>query len=204
MPTLKEALALTPWRDQHGLVRPGETNALAPDVAAFRGGAVNAWQMDQTNELDVEFHLPHDWLFGSDIYIHLHWGHNLDPISGSNIVDIAATFAPRVTMIPSSVPYGIFTPEATGQFSNTGLNLTDYPQYCHVVNEILLGSSGAAVVGGETPLFDIDDWETDGLLLVNLKQTTAPTGGDSFIFTCDLHYQSDGSGTTSKDPDYDT
>ena len=205
MPTLKEALSATPWRDKEGIFRPNvnTTPSNQPSLKTFRGN-LNAWAMTATDLVDVMFHIPHDWIIQSDLYVHLHWGHNDTAIGADpndrNLVDFYASYADR----NGTPPYDVFQAEVSGQFDDPDMTIENYPQYCHVVTEILLANSGKTGAA----LFDSDLIETDGLLLATLKQNTIPglTGGEGepFIFTCDLHYQSDGSGTLSKDPDYDT
>jgi hypothetical protein len=60
--------------------------------------------------------------------------------------------------------------------------------------------------GGGTGLLDTDTLETDGLLLIQGKMTTIPTitGGAAkpFIFTCDIHHQSNDAPSPNEVPGF--
>ena len=83
-------------------------------------------------------------------------------------------------------------------------DITNSPQHCHRVDEINLTS-----VGGSASTLDIAEIEVDGLIemhydVVTIPTITGGTGNEPYFFTLDIHYQSTGIGTKSKDPDYYT
>jgi hypothetical protein len=201
MPTLKEALSATPWRDKEGLIRPNTANpATAPSLAVFQGN-IYAYQFAANDEFDLLFHMPHDWIIDSDLYIHLHWGHKDASVAAAPNNDLTWDFYATYADRNGSAPFAAFPAEVSGQFVDFGMTIANYPQYCHVVTEILLGRDGAT----GSPLFDfsVTPFDADGLILAHLKLNSPPTGMQPFVFTADLHYQSDGSGDKNKDPNYD-
>lgn len=170
-----------PWVDLIGLVIPNsETPSLSPSVEVFRTG-VKGFAYGVNEELICHYHIPHDWLLGTDGKLHLHWGHNGTSSSGNLVVTATCCYGDRD---------GNFGAPVTATFT---INTASAAQYEHVVSEIDL------LV--ETPTanqLDKSLIEVDGLLLVTFKVTGMPTiagGGDLFIFTADLHYQSTGIGT---------
>ena len=62
------------WKDLLGSIQARTTGAATiMPFAAYQSG-IYQYQMDTVNrEAHNEFHLPHDYLPGSDIYIHVHW-----------------------------------------------------------------------------------------------------------------------------------
>ncbi|MHA1221126.1 MAG: hypothetical protein ACTSQB_05280, partial [Candidatus Heimdallarchaeota archaeon] len=186
-----------PWRDLIGLIRPDPSGANAPATKAFMGGLVRGLAYGTGDKIDMDFHIPHDYAKGTDLYIHVHWGHNGTGISGNNVMTLGYTYASR-----SNTPAIAFVAEKSDVVTVT-TDITNFPQYCHSVDEIQLTDSG-----GTGNRLDTDSIEVDGIIKVNFTQTTLPTitGGDSepFVFTVDIHYQSTGIGTKAKAPDFYT
>ena len=72
------------WRDIVGQIVPRGTGTPAPAFTAFRGGRVMAYAFQANDIIDnITFHIPHDYVPGTDMYIHAHWGHNGTAISGN-------------------------------------------------------------------------------------------------------------------------
>lgn len=189
-----------PWHDLIGQINPdAEHPTTSPELVPFRG-AVRAYTFASGRLADLEFHMPHDYLLGSDVFIHTHWSHNGVGITGDNVMSFECTTAKR-----SYTPATPFTPTITTVLT-VPTNYTDHPQYGHMVDEIQLSSVGGVTVDDQ-PTLDTDDLEIDGLVLVHFKQDATPsiTGGTSnepFVLTIDIHYQSTGIGTKSSAPDY--
>jgi len=61
------------WRDLVGAITtPG--GGTAPTFPEFRTN-INAWRFnDDGDEVWINFHMPHDYIEGTEIYIHTHWG----------------------------------------------------------------------------------------------------------------------------------
>jgi hypothetical protein len=78
-------------------------------------------------------------------------------------------------------------------------DITTTPQYRHRIDEIQLSTAG-----GSAARLNTTNIEVDGLILIRLKLTTLPTitGGDLFVHTADLHYQSTEIGTKNKAPNF--
>jgi len=188
------------YKDLEGVYTPA-TGAAAPAVSTFK--TVNAINISARNygvgdASDWEFHMPHDWAKGTDLFIHVHWGHNGTGISGTMTWDFAATFAPR------SVASGggdTFADDAFGSISTGSLSIGSFPIHSHVVEEVAFSNSG-----GTGNLLNTSNLIVDGKILLRLQASAIPsiTGGinQPFLFGVDLHYLADLTGTPSKDPDF--
>lgn len=179
------------WKDLIGDVSPKGLGANTPTRNAFRGN-VHALSFGVNDLADLTFHMPHDWVPGTDLFIHVHWGHNGTSISGTFTVELYATFARGFNQGSD----GDFVAPVTATVSVPNLAIGTTPQYRHRTDEVQLTAASP-----NANQLDTDALETDGLLLVGLKVTSIPTIGggtnEPFIFTVDLHYQSrDGAGST--------
>ena len=181
------------WRDITGDVKlitgGGGTD---PTLAAYIG---NIYQLQfdtlNTDEVFMEFHIPHDYTIGTDLYIHTHWSHNSASVTSGSVTWTAeSTYAKG---------------HNTDAFSATKLvTLTEAAsttQYQHMVTESQLSTSG-----GSATLLDTDDIEPDGMILVRINLTANSMNGgiDPFLHTVDLHYQSTNIGTKNNSPDFYT
>jgi len=189
------------WKDIIGVYQEDSSGATRPTKAAFKGN-VDAWAFSVGDSIDYTFHVPHDYAVGTDIYLHVHWGHNGTAISGNLVWNAGITYAHRT----AGVPYGVFGNNITPQISSNDISgaMTsgNFPRWCHVVEEIQL--SAALPSANQLATADIS---VDGLVLVHLAPSVIPsiTGGapnEPFLFTLDIHYQADIEGTKKKDPNY--
>lgn len=186
------------WRDLIGSVDPKTSGANTPALGAWRGGNVSAFYFTGGDILDLTFHMPHDWVPDTDLFIHVHWGHNGTAISGSFVCDFYTTFA-------KAFDQEVFPAEVNTTLTVSTPDVTTIPRWQHMTSEVQL-SAGTPSANQ----IDTDSLEVDGLLLIRMISTTIPTitGGSvdrPFVFTVDIHYQSHGAGTTTaKAPDFYT
>jgi hypothetical protein len=140
------------------------------------------------------YHLPHDYAPGTDIHLHVHWSHNGTNISGSVEFTNYVTYA-------KGHQQATFPAEVTNIITRSALNITNAPRYSHNITE-----NQVSISGGSVAHIDTDDIEPDGVILVRLKTTGVPTvtGGNLFIQTIDIHYQSTNIGTKDKAPNFYT
>lgn len=183
------------WKDMLGRLNARNTGATAPSFTAFRGGAVDQYAFSVNDEVQVEFHIPHDYKPGSDLYLHVHWAHNGTAISGNMVWTYYATYAKGHNQAN-------FPAEVTGTITYATTNIATTPQYRHRIDEIQLSASSPSA-----SQLDTDDLEVDGLILLNITATTIPTitGGtpnEPFLLMADLHYQANYFGTKNKAPSF--
>ena len=180
------------WRDLIGDITPKTSGAGSPNLAAFRGGNVRAFFYGVGEDGDCVFHVPHDYVPGTDLFLHLHWSHNGTGISGSLVVNLYVTYA-------KGHQQANFSAEVTPTLTVGSLNITPAaPRYRHRVDEIQI--SAASPTASQ---LDSDIIEVDGLILIHYDVATIPsiTGGspnEPCFFTLDIHYQSTGGSVSTK------
>jgi hypothetical protein len=134
----------------------------------------------------MSFHIPHDWLPGTDMFIHLH-------ISTTSTTTKTCAFLVRAGVAKS----GSVIPSlaSIGTISNTFAGAADVRR--HIVSEIPLTGIG---------LLAVSDMEVDGIIFVHLYYQRGANGDNmgtterTYIHFMDVHYQGDGvlSGTRYK------
>ena len=183
------------WRDLVGQVVPRASGGPAPALSPFRGTNLLSYAFAAADVIDnISFHLPHDYAPGTDLYLHIHWGHNGTAISGNLVINWYVQYA-------KGHQQALFNSELNIT-QTIPVNITTYPRWQHNISEFQLTN-----VGGDATHLDRNLIEVDGLLLVSLVTTTIPTitGGvvnNPYFFTVDIHYQSTGIPTKNKAPNF--
>lgn len=185
------------WQDLFGTLRHDTGGVNSPTLAAFRGGVVREFFYSVNDKMDMEFHIPHDYAPGTDLYWHLHWAHNGTAISGNLVVNFASTYA-------KGHGQAIFPAEKTVTLTVATTDIATTPQYSHRIDEIVMSSTG-----GSATLWDNALFEPDGVFAMNMTVTGIPTitGGttnEPCIFYADIHYQSTNIATKNKAPNFYT
>jgi hypothetical protein len=186
------------WDDITGILFPDLAGADAPTLSAFRGGATRRYAYASGDKMDCEFHIPHDYAMGTDVFIHVHWSHNGTAISGNAVFTLTHTYAKGHNQGAASV----YPAEKAVTITYVTTNIATTPRYIHRVDEVQLSSAG-----GSATLMDSAVLEPDGVVAVNFVMTTLPTitGGspnEIFVFHIDLHYQSTQTATKNKAPNF--
>ena len=184
------------WVDLIGDITPRQNGVDAPSLKQFNGN-IYYYAFAIRNKSDCQFHIPHDYAPGSDLYAHIHWSHNGSAISGSFIVNMYVTYA-------KGHGQGTFTNIIPMVISETGLTITNTPQFCHKVTEVKISTAG-----GGTNFINTNDIEVDGIVSINFDVVTIPSISGSisstnlpFVFCLDLHMQSTGLSTKNKSPNF--
>ena len=183
------------WRDLLGRITPKATGAGSPARAAYAGANIGQYAFAAGDVVDMEFHIPHDYVPGTDLYAHIHWSHNGTTISGNAVFDLYSSYAKGHNQANFPAEKNVTITYATTDIATT-------PQYRHRIDEAVISSNG-----GSATLLDRAAFEPDGLVLMTLKMTTLPTlsaGAKLFIHFVDLHYQSTSMGTKQKAPNFYT
>jgi hypothetical protein len=181
------------WRDIIGNVQPKATGAGSPTRAAYAGANLGQYSFIANDVCDFEFHLPHDYAPGTDLYFHVHWSHSGTSISGNAVFDIYYTYSKGHNQAN-------YPSEKNLKITYDTTNIGTTPQYRHRIDEVAMTGASATA-----SLTDRDDIEVDGLILATLKLTTLPTiggGGKLFVHTCDIHYQSTNIATKQRSPGF--
>ena len=163
--------------------------------------AVEAWQFSNGDEAFVSYHIPHDYVKGTDIHLHVHWSQNAAGATGGTLdFKYTAIYAKGHNQASGST---FTSTPITATFSSIDINdlgsgLLQYQQH---ITEVTI--SAASATGA---LFDRDDLEPDGVIELTFEMTTTNlTGTPSlpFIHFVDIHYQTTSIiGTKSRTPDF--
>ncbi len=185
-----------PWHDIIWNYIPDSQGWDAPTLAVFRWGSCRFFAYSANDRADFTFHIPHDYLPWSDLFVHVHWLHNGTAISWNFAPTIKATYAKghNQSEFPAEVTLAGTTVSTP--------NIATIPRYRHRVDEFQLSTAG-----GTANLLNTTDIEVDGIVSVSIVTTTIPTitgwsPNDVFIATVDVHYQSTNIGTKQKSPNF--
>lgn len=172
------------WRDLTAPVDVRGVGANDPTFAVYTGTTMRAYQFSAStmNEVFFTYHVPHDWVPGTDVYFHAHWSNAAAaPNTGAVVWKFDYTFAKGFSQEAFPV---IQTVEVIAASPAT--------RYMHNVSE-----TGAVSI----PLMEVD-----GLLLVRGYRDAAnvlDTCSDAvFLHTMDIHYQSTNMATVNKAPSF--
>ena len=186
-----------PWRDILGAEVTGSPGANDPTWATFRNG-IKGWQFGNIviNERWFMFHVPHDYLPGSDLFVHAHWSQAVVDTGGAGGT-------------PGVVKWVVEHMAAKGH------NQAAYPagklvtlseqasavQYQHMLIEAQLSSAG-----GSASLMDTASIEPDMLVLCRVFRDPADPvntlNQGPFLLEVDVHYQSTNIGTKQRAPNF--
>lgn len=182
------------WRDIIGHSNIRSTGAGRPILKQYCGGQIYQTAYSQGDSLDFEYHIPHDYVAGTDIYVHIHWSHNGTNISGNAVFDFYTSYSKGHNQANFSPPG-----EKNISITYNTVDIASTPKYRHRIDEVVISSNG-----GSGTLIDNSLIEPDGVLLINTKLTTIPsiTSGDLFVHFVDIHYQSTNIGTKNKAPNF--
>jgi hypothetical protein len=145
---------------------------------------VHAYQFKVGDKSYHQFHIPHDYAPGTDMYIHVHWLHNNESVLANSTViwEFASTYAKGYEQQAFNEPKLLQVSQVANQ-----------TPLMHHISEIKL-----TVSGGSATQLDTDQIETDGLIIVRTMLHTNGTPDDLFMLYTDLHYQSTGIPTKNK------
>ena len=178
------------------------TGGTKPTLTEYND-TIDAWQFSNGDEAFFSYHIPHDYVPGTDIHLHIHWSQIGDGATGGTLdFQYSAIYAKGHNQAAGST---FTSTPITDTFSSIdidddGSGLNQYQQH---ITEVTI--SAASATGA---LFDRDDFEPDGVIELTFEMvTTNLTGTVSlpFIHYVDIHYQTTGIiGTKSKAPDFYT
>lgn len=183
------------WHDLHGipLFNPDDPNK--PAVNTFIGG-ISCSQFAESNQIVYRFHIPHDYAMGTDIFVHAHWSHNSNVVTGGSLTwAFEMAYAKGHQQVDS-----IFAPTTV---------TTSVVQNCETASTAHhIAEASATIGGGSATQIDTALMEPDGLFLVRMYldsndiTTSDLSTVNPFNFFVDLHYQSTGIPTKNREPNF--
>lgn len=181
------------WRDLLGVIRTRGVGATDPNDATYRGN-IKGYQFSVNDEAWIEYHIPHDYVSGTDIHLHFHWSHNSAIVTGGNVTWGAdVTYAKGHNQTAFVAPVN---PTIVGNVSTV--------QYQHIITEVQISA-----LTPSASQIDTDNLEPDGVILVRVylsanNITSSGAVPDPFLHYADIHYQSTNMATKDKAPDFYT
>lgn len=177
------------WHDLHSTIHTDPGSPLAPSFVAYRGG-VKGRVFDEGDEAYIEFHIPHDYVPGSEVFIHAHWSHNAADVTAGTVTwGFELLYAKGHNQDAFDAPILVSVSQAASTI-----------QYQHMVAETSITS-----VSGSGTTFPVASLEPDGVLMCRVYLDSNDMTGTSplpFLHFVDLHYQSTNVGTRSKTPNF--
>jgi hypothetical protein len=167
------------WKDLLGDIVVRQGHSSAPTYAAYGSGGLYQYQLSSSNYVFNTFHIPHDWVPGTDIFIHAHWSH-ATAVTGDVTWQFNASYAKGYNQ-------GAFN--ANSLVTVSILEAAPNVAFQHMISEIQLSTSGQ---------INSTDIEVDGLIFVKTLISANTTGDDPFLHFVDIHYQSTQSATKQK------
>ena len=185
------------WRDLLGRVSVRGTGAADPALTIYRGSN-RQFQFSNaiTNEVFLEIHLPHDYVMGSDVYLHTHWSQIAVDSGGPAGVPGNVKWSFDL-LYAKGHNQGAFSAPITAFVTQTASGT----QYQHMIAEVQISSSTPSATQLSSSTL-----EPDGVLLVrvwrNPNDAADTLNQAPFLHFADLHYQSTSIGTKQKAPDF--
>ena len=164
----------------------GEPNR--PIKQVYQGGIKQA-QYVLNDEAFIDFHMPHDYVPGTDMFIHAHWSHNSSTVTTGTL----------------NIQFELCYSKGHGQaFFSTPVILNTTQDASTIRYQHLVVEEACSAPSGAGGLLITEDLEVDGLILVRFEVTgnTMDGGALPFIHKVDMHYQSSGLPTKGKAPDF--
>jgi len=179
------------WRDLEGPIKPKAGGAGSPTWTTWSGN-IKEWAFVVNDIVDTKFHWPHDWVPGTDIYIHVHWSHNGTAISGTFTMDHRHKWG-------KGHGQSAYDAEKTISTTVSVTNIAGHPALTTFITEVQLSAASPSA-----SQIDTDNLEADGLLKISSILSAKPTitGGSLFVEYIDIHYQSSNVGTKNKAPNF--
>lgn len=192
------------WRDIIGQINTKGVGASDPDWVAYRGSVYQyKFPSAHLHEAWLTFHIPHDYVPGSDLFVHVHWSQITVDTGGTAGAPGAAKWQFDITYADGHGTAGGAADPFIAPITVTVTQQASTTQYGHMIAEVQFTNSGGT--GG---LIDSGNISVDGLLLVRIYRDATDAADtlnqDPFVHMCDIHYQSTNMATKQKSPDFYT
>lgn len=174
------------WHDLIGSVR--SDLALNPATPTAYIGGIRQPMFDIGNEEVREFHIPHHYAVGTNLFIHAHWSHNSTLVTEGGV-----TWQFECMSARGHDTDAFYTPVVINVTQSASTE-----RYRHLIAEVQLSEQGGV------SMLDNDWIDVDGLIVVSCRLTgnTLTGGAKPFLHSFDIHMQTTNVGTKNKAPDF--
>jgi hypothetical protein len=169
------------------------TGPTKPTLTTYNG-AITGWLFGVGDEAYISYHIPHDYVLGTPIFLHVHWSHNVTVVTGGSV-----TFKATSIYAKGHDQAAFQSVPAAGTFVGNA----SVVQYQQILTEVLYSDGAPAGIELDTDLL-----EPDGVIELTFEVdanniTSSAAVPDIFVHFVDIHYQSTGLiGTKAKAPDF--
>jgi hypothetical protein len=185
------------YRDLLGEIKILSPGANDPTLAVFRNN-IRAFSFSNAvmNEANFHYHIPHDYVPGSDIFIHAHWSQNVVDSGG-------AAGVPGVVKWQYEVTYAKGHDQAAfpATFTTSVTQTASVTQYQHMLVELQLSATSPSATQINSALL-----EPDGMIIVRAFRDPTDAADTlnqvPFMHFSDIHYQSSNIATKNKTPNF--
>ena len=176
------------WQDMISSIKIRGIAATDPTYAVYTGG-IRGYQFGLNDIVWNEFHVLHDYVPSTDLYIHVHWSHASAAVTTGSV-----TWSFEITYAKGH-DQAAFPATKTITVTQNGSTT----QYQHMIAEVAFTAATA-----DATHFDRDDIEIDGLVLVKTELTANSLNAatDPFVHFIDIHYQTTNIGSKNKAPNF--
>lgn len=198
------------WRDLLGKLdtrSAGGGGATAiPDYVVYRGN-IYAYRFgtiapdNHMHEVFIEYHIPHDYVPGSDLYLHIHWSQIVADTGGTAGVPGVAKWYFDLTYADGHGTAGGVADPFIAPITVSVTQQASTTKYGHMIAEVQFSNSGGT--GG---LLNSNTIQVDGLILVRAYRDPGDVADTlnqhAFVHFVDVHYQSNNLATKNKSPNF--
>lgn len=180
------------WHDLHSTLHTNPDEPTTKPSFTYYQGNIHARQFDVNDEAFIEFHLPHDYVMGSDIFIHSHWSHTSATVTGGSVswtfeISYARGHGQEAFSAPKLITV---TQNASGV------------QFMHMVAETSMTASTETATAFANSIMEPDAVLMCRVYLSANNITDSVAQPAPFLHFVDLHYQSTNVGTKNKAPGF--
>jgi hypothetical protein len=179
------------WHDLTGDISSKSDGLTSPTLHNFNG-MFRGWFYKEGNRADIIYHIPHDYAIGTDIFIHVHWSHNGQTISGDFDVTHYMSYA-------KGHGQSTFTKEL---HINQVIDANNTASLLHRVDEIQVSSMVENDGLLMTPDLEPDGIVTNSFVINKIPTIVGGTQTTPMVLCVDIHYQSTDRSTKNKEPDF--
>jgi hypothetical protein len=183
------------WQDINGGLIVDFDSPVHAVISPLGIGGLKALKFVENSEAYATFHMPHDYAMGTDLFIHIHWTHNSQVVTGGSLTwafELGYSKGYNQLTTPQHIIVPVIQDSSTLQFSH------------HIAE------TACSVNGGSPAQLNTSELEPDGILharvYLDSNDLVVSSGTkedvEIFAFTCDIHYKSTGLGTKNKNPNF--
>jgi hypothetical protein len=189
------------WADIIGnltIYNPGNND---PTFSTYIGN-IREFQFSnaKVNEVFFNYHIPHDYVPGTDVHVHVHWSHILVDTGGAGGVPGVVKWYLEVSYAKGHGTPGGTSDAFTAPIITSITQQASTTQYGQMIAETVITDDGTALI-------DVSRLEPDGVIQLRLYRNPADVADtlnqQPFVHYCDIHYQTNGvMGTKQKSPNF--